>query len=209
MNRLATITAAALALPAALSATPAPRDLGMGLTYYRIHSIPADQPVPPLGRPGACILDLRYARSDEAGAATLKQWIGFNASSRAPIFVIENGQTDPALLAALSGGRPAGVLVLSPASSRLPADVQVRVSPQEDRRAYEALEKGADIRALITDYPGKPRIDEAYLEKEHIADTDAPDSPEGKPPAPPLIDLLLQRAYQMDRGLVALKRIRQ
>jgi hypothetical protein len=83
------------------------------------------------------------------------------------------------------------------------------VSPEDDRRAYDALEKGADVQSLLSDYPAKPRIDEAYLEKEHIADSDSPEIPTDKPlPARPLVDAMLQRAVQLHRGLLALKRIR-
>jgi hypothetical protein len=81
------------------------------------------------------------------------------------------------------------------------------VAPEDDRKAYDALEKGADVRSLLSDYPDKPRIDEAYLEKEHIADSEAPEVPTDKPlPPRPTVDALLQRAVQLHRGLLALKR---
>ncbi len=84
----------------------------------------------------------------------------------------------------------------------------MRVSPEDDKRAYDALESGASVESLLSDYPDKPRIDEAYLEKEHLSDSDAPDLPTDKPPPPkPLVDALLQRAVQLHRGLVALKRV--
>jgi hypothetical protein len=86
--------------------------------------------------------------------------------------------------------------------------ISVNVSPEADRRAYDALEKGSDVQSLLSDYPDKPRIDEAYLEKEHIADSDAPDVISDKPPPPrPLVDAMLQRAVQLHRGLLALKKI--
>ncbi|HEY1848851.1 MAG TPA: hypothetical protein VGG37_06580 [Opitutaceae bacterium] len=202
------LAAAALGLPGALGA-PMVRDLGMGLTYYRIRQLPQDQPTPPLGRPGACILDLRYAASDEAAAVALKAWVAFNVSSHAPIFILENAQTDPALLAALPGRGPPGLVVLAPESARIGPQIAVKVSAESDRKAYEALEKGADIQSLLRDFPDKPRVDEAYLEKEHLADTDAPDVGSDKTlPPPPLVDRLLQRAYQLHRGLLALNRIR-
>jgi hypothetical protein len=129
-------------------------------------------------------------------------------SVRAPIFVIENSQTEPALLAAIPGSGQPGLVVLAPITDRVAPDVTVPVSAADDKKAYEALEKGAEIGSLLSDYPDKPRVDEAYLEKEHIADSEAPDAPSEKAaPTPPLIDRLLQRAVQLHRGLLALKRI--
>lgn len=203
--RLALATLAVCALAQAAAAATLIRDLGQGLTYYRVHEIPQDQPS--ASRAGACVLDLRYAKSDEMGASALRAWVSFNASVQAPVFVLENAQTDPALLAVFASRGPAGMLVLAPASARLGPQISVIVSPEDDRKAYDALEKGADVRTLLSDYPDKPRIDEAYLEKEHIADSDAPEVPTDKPlPARPTVDAMLQRAVQLHQGLLALKR---
>jgi hypothetical protein len=121
--------------------------------------------------------------------------------------VLENAATDPALLAALpSGGQP-GLLVLAPIAAKLAPDIAVRVTAAEDRKAYDALEKGADVNSLLSDYPDKPRIDEAYLEKEHIPDSESPEVPTDHLPPRPLTDPMLQRAVQLHRGLVALKKV--
>jgi hypothetical protein len=183
------------------------RDLGQGLTYFRVHELPADQPSPVTGRPGACVLDLRYAKADAPSAITLKAWITFNVTPHAPVFVLENAETDPALLAALSGGQQPGILVIAPISKSVSPDIAIHVTGTEDHRAYEALE-GADIKSLLSDYPDKPRVDEAYLEKEHIADSEAPESVSDKPDPPkPLVDAVLQRAVQLHRGLIVLRKI--
>jgi hypothetical protein len=183
------------------------RDLGQGLAYYRVHTLPADLPSIPGGRPGACVLDLRFAKSDEAAAMALRAWIKFNASARAPVFVLENSETNPAILSSVPEG-VAGLLVLAPELAKLGPDIAVRVPPDADRRAYDALEKGAPVESLLSDYPEKSRVDEEYLEKEHLSDSDAPDAEAGKPSAPPpLVDAMLQRAVQLHRGLLALKRI--
>jgi hypothetical protein len=200
------ILLAAACLAPALPGATLVRDLGKGLTYYRVHELPNDQPSPQSGRPGACIVDLRFAKSDEASASTLRAWIKFNVSVRAPIFVLENAHTDPSLLAAVTGSGQPGLVLLAPATDKVAPDITVHVSPAEDRRAYDALEKGAEVGTLLSDYPDKPRIDEAYLEKEHIADSEAPDVPADKA-APPLTDRILQRAVQLHRGLLALKRL--
>ena len=207
-SRLSTLFLAACALaPSAFGAAPA-RDLGQGLSYYRVRELPRDLPSPESGRPGACVLDLRFARAGETEASALRAWVRFNVSAHAPIFVLENSMTAPSLLAALPGNGPSGLIVLAPESARSAPDIAVRVSPSEDRRAYDALESGAAVESLLSDYPDKPRIDEAYLEKEHISDSDAPDIPTDKPvPPKPLVDALLQRAVQLHRGLLALKKV--
>jgi hypothetical protein len=200
------------ALAGLANAAPLPgpvRDLGMGLVYFRVHELPNDIPSPQAGQPlAACVLDLRFAKTDAASPAALKAWVRFNASVRTPIFVLENSGTDPALLAALTGSGPAGQVVLAPDSEKLAPDIAVKVTPELDRRAYDALEKGEAVASLLTDFPDKPRIDEAYLEKEHISDSAAPDVPDEKPlAARPLVDVMLQRAVQLHRGLLAMRRI--
>ncbi len=205
--RLLFLFAACAAAPGAVAATLV-RDLGQGLTYYRVHEIPQDQPAPISGRPGACILDVRFAKADELGASALRAWVMFNVSAHAPIFILENSQTDPALLAVFPTRGPAGLIVLAPESARIGPQIAVKVAPEDDRKAYDALEKGAAIESLLSDYPDKPRVDEAYLEKEHIADSEAPDLPTDKPSPPrPMVDSMLQRAVQLHRGLLALKKI--
>lgn len=209
MKAILPFMAAALLASAAL-AKPAPgaaQDLGLGLSYYRVHELPRDFPSAPRGHASPCVLDLRFARSDEASCAALAAWIRFNAAARTPVFVLENASTSPALLAAVPQGAP-GLVVLAPRSARLGPDIPVAVSADADRKAYEAAEKGAPLDSLLHDYPDKPRTDEAYLEKEHLSDSDAPDSAADLPAPPmPLVDSLLQRAVQLHRGLLALRRI--
>lgn len=212
MNLLARLSAAAavaaFAGAAAAGAAVLTLDLGHGLTYYRVHGLPADLPPAHSGKPGPCVLDIRFAKADRQAAALLGAWIQFNASSSAPVFVLENSATSPALVASIAGGGGGAVIVLAPVSEGLSPTVAVHVDPDTDRRAYDAVEKGAPVESLLADNPSKPRIDEAYLEKEHLSDSDAPDIESDKPSPPsPLVDALLQRAVQLDRGLVALKRI--
>jgi hypothetical protein len=183
--------------------------VGQGLLYYRVRELPQDLPTTPAaGRPGACVLDLRFAKAGETEAKTLRAWVKFNVSTRTPIFVLENSSTAASLLAALPGNGPSGLIVLAPAAPGASPDIAVRVSADDDKRAYDALEAGAAVESLLRDYPDKPRVDEAYLEKEHIADSEAPDLPTDKPlPPKPLVDAMLQRAVQLHRGLLALKRL--
>jgi hypothetical protein len=204
LRLLATIVL--LAAGARGSAATLERDLGQGLSLFRVHVLPDDLPTP-AGRPGACVLDLRYAKASDTSPSALRAWIKFNASSRTPIFVVENAQTSPSILACVPMG-VSGLIILAPESDRLGADFQVRVTQDGDRRAYDALEKGAPVESLLHDFPGKPRVDEAYLDKEHISDGDAPEVPADAPVvSPPLVDALLQRAVQLHRGLIALKKV--
>jgi hypothetical protein len=199
---------AALAVSAHSRAVSLPLDLGHGLSYCRVHELPADLPPAPGGRPVAFVLDLRFAKADGAGAGLLSAWVRFNASPTSPIFVLENADTSPALIALFPGTGAGDVIVLAPASEKLTPTIAVHVDPADDRKAYDAVEKGASLASLLSDNPAKPRIDEAYLDKEHLSDSDAPDieSDKDSPPSP-LVDAMVQKAVQLHRGLIALKRI--
>lgn len=182
------------------------RDLGQGLAYFRVHALPDDLPETAPAHT-ACVLDLRFAAADAAQAGALSAWIKFNATPKSPVFVLENAGTSRALRAAVASGTP-GVIVLAPRSQSPAPDIAVDVSAEADRQAYDALDKGAALDSLLHDYPDKPRVDEAYLDKEHIPDSAAPDAVSDAPPPPmPLVDALLQRAVQLHRGLVALKQL--
>ncbi len=157
-----------------------------------MHELPDDLPSNPAGRPGACVVDLRFAKSDESAASALKAWVKFNASARTPVFVLENSETVPSILAAVPEGT-GGLVVLAPVSDKLAPDVAVQVSPTWTGAPTTRLKRGRRSETLLSDYPDKPRIDEAYLEKEHLADSDAPDErvgqavasrPAGRPHAP-------------------------
>lgn len=208
MNASFRLLAAAALGGCAARAASIPQDLGQGLTYYRVHELPADLPSTPAGGPGACVLDLRFVKTGEPAAGALREWLRLNASPRTPIFVLENASTSLSLLAAVGNQGPAGLLTVAPDSDGLSPDFGVHVSAETDAKAYKAFETGTPLQALLKDNPEKPRIDEAYLEKEHLSDGEAPDAAaDEKAPASPLIDLVLQRALQIDRGLLALKRL--
>ncbi len=206
MNPRTPIAFLVLAALAPAAPAPAPGSLGEGLSYCRVHELPRDMPAP--ARPGPCVLDLRFAAADAAGAAALNAWVARNASPHSPVFILENAKTSAPLVAAFPGRGPAGQVVLAPASARLSPDIAVDVAPEADEGAYQALEKGAALESLLADFPDKPRVDEAYLEKEHLSDADAPEVASDKDlPPRPRVDLLLQRAVQIHRGLLALKRL--
>jgi hypothetical protein len=197
----------AVAAPAA----PLERDLGQGLTYFRVHVLPEDLPVVGSVRGQAVILDVRYVPGDARLGAGLALWLRAHANPRSPVFLLANSATSPALLSPFSAADSiAGLVILGPASPDFAADVSLPVSAADDRRAYEALERGVSVKALLSDAPDKVRNDEARLDKDHLSDADEPPTDTDRPAdhrPPQLIDAVLQRAVQLHRGLLALKRL--
>ncbi len=203
---------AALA-PCAGRAAPLERDLGQGLAYFRIHSIPADLPSGDSARGRPCIVDLRYVRGDRAASTALLSWLKTHAGPKFPVFLLANPGTAPVLLVPLNSTRAVpDLVVLGPAARDFEPDISVPVSPSAERRAYDALEKGASIDSLVTEPVDKPRNDEERLDREHLSDSAVADQvdigqPATPPAAPALTDPVLQRAVQLHRALVALKRL--
>ena len=200
-------------LAACAGAAPLERDLGQGLGYVRLKQLPADLPAAESGRAKACVLDARYSAADADAATAFAAWLKFRATPRAPVFVLVNADTAPALQAGLKAHDPAGgVVIIGVASSRLNPDSTVVITPEEERRAYDALADGATIEALLADNPGKVRSDEASLAKGQPNDlppvpAELPgDAPPAKRSGPP-VDAALQRAVHLHRALLALKKL--
>lgn len=195
----------------AAPAAPVEHDLGGGLSYVRVHRLPADLPAKPAGRVAACVIDLRYVDAPEDAAAAFSAWLKFRASPRAPIFVLANAETSAPLLKVLrEDERGAGVVLVGVESEHFRPDVAVRSTAAEERRAYDALEQGAVLATLLADQPNKVRNDEASLTRERppepLPEPPAPTGASSKTEAPP-IDATLQRAVHLHRALVALKKI--
>ncbi len=200
-----------------LRAAPLTHDLGQGLRYHRAHALPADLPSPDTPHASALVLDLRTATGDIAAATALSAWLKFHSAPRAPVFVLVNSATSSALLAALCRREhSAGLVVLAPAAPGFTPDIALAVPPETDRNAYDALEAGTPLDALLNSPVDKPRNDEAKLARDRQPDR-APAVPETPPPAdpsappvpgpPPLLDAVLQRAVHLHRTLLALKKI--
>jgi len=214
LHPLAIFFAATLALPAA----PSAQSLGQNLTYRRVRELPADLPKTAAAPPGALVLDLRFAPATENDATAFAAWLRFYARPQAPVFVLVNDRTDRALLASLiPAAKPAGVITLGPAREGMNWDIPIKVSAEADRDAYERLEQGTPIDRLIVRKVEKIRRDEASMakswngsqvENDLPEETDPTTEVEGKPAVvePPL-DLVLQRAVQLHRSLLALKKI--
>jgi hypothetical protein len=211
-----------LAFGAIVRAESIARDLGRGLAYYRVRELPADLPTAESARRRPCVLDLRYVHGDATAAATLAAWLKFHATPRAPVFILANVDTGRALLAPLTGRDPAGSIVLiGAAAPGFIPDITVKISPDAERHAYDALATGTSVDSLLVENLDKPRNDEARLAKDHLPDSalaegapasgtpaadDAGNSAKQRPSAP-LVDAALQRAVQLHRALVALKKI--
>jgi hypothetical protein len=195
----------------------APVDLGQGLLYCRVHTLPADLP-PARTEKSSLIIDLRYLAADETGSSAFSVWLGFRAATQ-PVFILVNGGTAPALLRVIARRpQPSGIVSLGPSLPSFTPDVPLKISADTERRAYEAVEDGVTIESLIVQKIDKTRYDEASMVKDHASDSEPPpddgpapaepDSAAAKPAAPPpLIDLALQRAVQLHRALLALNKI--
>lgn len=201
----------AWALLGTIAAAPLERELGGGLTYHRLHALPEDLPAKPAGRAGAAVVDVRYVNANAEGAAAFAAWLKARGAARSPVFVLANAETSAPLRQALADReRGAGIVVVGIAGRQFRPDVAVAGSPQNERRAYDALAQGVPTAVLLTDNPDKVRNDEASLSKDRLAEASADaagDALAGKRPAPPPIDVALQRAVHLHRALVALKRI--
>jgi hypothetical protein len=202
-----------LAIASTLTATPLERDLGQGLGYVRLHKLPADLPAGENNRGKPCVVDIRFATGEADAAMAFSAWLKFRATARAPIFVLANRDTSPALLAALTPHEPArGIVVVGMAAGHFTPDSAVAISAADERRAFDALADGTPVEVLLAENPGKVRVDETSLTKGR--GNDSPDTP-SDPPAetPPVkadgppLDLALQRAVHLHRALLALKRI--
>ena len=193
-------------LAVSAAAAPVTRDLGEGLTLLRARELPVDLPAAEPGKKGAVVLDLRYAKGEREGVAALSAWLKARASLRTPVFVLANSDTAEPLRGALAAeGALPGVLVIGVATRGFRPDIAIEISPENERRAYEALEDGAPLASLLVENPDKIRNDEASLSRDRLADASAADTKK-RPPPPPL-DLALQRAVHLHRALVALKKI--
>lgn len=213
-SRLAAVIFLCLALAGIATAAPVTHDLGQGLTYVRVASLPADLPGQKDLR--ACVLDLRYTPGDVTAAAALAAWLKFHASARTPVFVLANADTAAPLLGILTPGQlPAGTLTIGRVGNGFTPDIAVRTDAALERRACDALAHGALPASLMQENSGKTRYDEAAIVRQ-LAGDEVPAGIARHPETnsadetvpPPLIDRTLQRAVHVHHGLAALKLFR-
>ena len=217
-----------LPAPAGRAAPPSPPDghpLGRNVTYARVHALPADLPSSTAVHQGSLVLDLRFVPAGAEEAQAFAAWLKFQARPAAPVIVLINAQTSPALFAPLADAEaPPGVVSIGPAAAGIKPDLALDVTAEADRRAYEAFEHGTPLTELVTPKLDKTRHDEAEIARERTAaaNGDVPDGDAGdddlpagppktitavlvSPPAP--VDAVLQRALQLHRALLALRKI--
>jgi hypothetical protein len=217
MKKFLLLLTLALAFASSAPAEPFARDLGKGLTYCRVHVLPADLPAAS-GPHGAVVLDLRYARVEAGATAALASWLK-SRSAAAPAFVLLNAETAPEVLAYFNSHEPtAGLVTLGADSPGFTPDLPLQISATAERTAYEALEHGTKVEKLLTDPADKPRHDEAAIAQERTTPADDPVAPDtdladpaaaSAPPAPPppVTDYVLLRAVHLHRSLVALRKL--
>lgn len=199
-------TAEATAIHARAALT---RDLGRNLVYHRVHRLPDDLPSVEAARKQPRVLDLRYVRADDAAAGALHAWIKAQATPRTPVFVLANSVTERDLIGPFTGRSATGsVLVIGAAARGFHPDIAVEISADDERRAYDAFESGAELATLLTENPHKVRNDEASLSRDRSTEPPPASAADdaGKNNAVP-IDAALQRAVHLHRTLVALRKI--
>jgi hypothetical protein len=208
-----------------LSAAIVTHDLGSGLAYVRASDLSAEltEIETALGNKAAVILDARAATATDGEAVGFRDLLAKASAKPGVRMVLISERTSPALLGTLTR-LPPGVVTLGPNTPKIAPDIIVTTSPEDDRKAYDALLAGTSFEKLINENLEKRRYDEATLVREHanggsrtdpraeedadaVADpTDSPATPKAAEP-PPLVDGVLRRAVQLHRALLALKRL--
>lgn len=202
---------AAAPIPPGRAATPV--DLGPDMAYLRVRE-PGDlaDTSAIAGRP--LIVDFRFSATDAADLPPLRELLAAHDKAKS-LFVLV-GPATPAIIAdALAGPRP-GAITLGIAGSRPTPDVVVRQSPEADRAAYDAADRGTPLAALISGRLEKERYDESSLAKDfanghHDAapppppDPTAPAATKANPPPAPPLDRVLQRAVQLQLARLAIR----
>ncbi len=205
------------------------KELGQALAYVRVTDVDADTSIAidTIARRPALVLDLRAIPVANGFQNKIEAALAKPPAPHAVRIVLINATTAPALVAAITETLPS-VIIIGPRSSAQATDIAVSISDEDDRRAYDALANGTPLEKLINDDHNKPRYDEAKLVHDHANGIVAPDAAlpadaeddsittepgaEKKPDdsakkAPPLIDLVLERAVQIHNSLLALKKL--
>lgn len=215
----------AAADPGPAPTAAAAQSLGRNFYYVRVHALPGDLPAAAPEPHDSIVLDLRFVSAGKEAAEAFAAWLKFQARPASPVVVLVNARTSPALLGPLSEARsPAGVVCIGPADPAIKPDIAVNISADADRLAYEAFEHGVSLADLITPKVDKIRHDESTIAQERSAsaanssddETDDDFLPAANSRATGMtkttavvpVDAILQRALQLHRALVALKKIK-
>jgi hypothetical protein len=200
-------------------------DLGTGLAYFRLHSLENEAPAlsVALAAKSALVLDVRYATASKDVKPSFRELLASYAGP-APLLVLVSPETPPVIAEALATAPTRSLVTLGVQDSAPAPAVIVEQTARTDRRAYDALEAGVPLAALIDGKIEKERYDEASLMTDFRngntnaeppafggADDTLAAGSSGKknPPAPekaPLLtDRVLQRAVHLHRALAALQ----
>jgi hypothetical protein len=188
-----------------------PADLAPGLRYLRIHSLEKSaaelaRALSP-NRTTALVLDLRYV-ADEQDAAEAINALNHQPAKPA-LYVLVSPET-PKDVAAVIQRTSTPLVTLGIRDSHPKPEVEVTQSVADDRAAYQALENGTSLAALISGKIDKDHFDEAELVKEFKNGNSEARPPLGSAAASPapttLTDRVLQRAVHLHLALQALKR---
>jgi hypothetical protein len=224
------VTVLLLSIASSLSAA-IEMELGYSLAYYRITEPDADRTtvLETIAHRPALVLDLRSLSLSEGFVDALQTALARTPPPHAVRIVLINATTSPALIAALGHEHPS-LITLGPRAPALAPDIALNISSEDDLRAFNALAKGTPLNKLINDNREKRRYDEAKLVQDHANGITPPDSvmpadaeddtvktepaevkktaAAGKKAEPaPVIDLVLERAVQLHRSLLALKKL--
>ncbi len=206
------------------------KDLGQALTYLRVTDATTDAKttIDALHDRPALVLDLRSLPTADQLASTIQTALAHPPEPRAVRIILINATTAPTLIAAITDTLP-NVITIGPQTPALTPDIAIATSDENDRHAFAALATGTPLEKLINATREKRRYDEAKLVHDHnngIAPSD-PELPadaeddtitepvkekteaeKGKKTEPvQIIDLVLERAVQLHRALLALKRL--
>jgi hypothetical protein len=207
------------------------KELGQALAYLRVTDAHDDASlaVDTIQRRPALVLDLRSLPVANGFTEAVQAALAKPPAPHAVRIVLINSTTAPELVAAITDALPS-VITIGPRSPAIAPDVAVAISDEDDRHAFAALAEGTPLEKLISDAHDKLRYDEARLVQDHANGVTPPDSvlpadaeddsvttepPEEKKSteakkkaaAAPVTDLVLERAVQLHRSLLALKKL--
>lgn len=198
-------------------------EFGPGLHYLRVTDLTKDSAeLQKALSQESLVLDLRFARSTPDAATVLASKLDEPPPGKNGFrLILINPSSAAEITEALARARPREITI-GPKTPALRPDIVVPATVEEDREAYEALNRGTPIEKLISSNLEKRRYDEASLARthgngasteDHASRDETPDTTSAKSekptaprPAIPPPDLVLTRALQIYRALLSAKK---
>jgi hypothetical protein len=202
--------------------------LAEDISYVRIQNIEQSLPnLHSLLNQKAVVIDLRFVTSDPESIKTLGNILSINSrasSSTKVILVLCNRETSAPLGRLLQDLQNEGSIIAigaSPNTTNFTPKLSVKVLPEEDGKAYQALLAEMEIETLINESVTKDRYDEARLIKDfqknkepkvttelaEIEPHSITDKIATEAPTSPLTDHILQRAFFLIKALDGLGKL--